>query len=95
MTRDEVLLALDGGEVRVLEIEITRLLERDAAKWVVFADPTAALAFVTDLLFTDVETNNYREFVAEHPDYYAVAGYLAWVLIPLALMWWRYRRYAA
>ena len=95
MTRDEILLALDGGEVRVLEIEITRLLERDAAKWVVFADPTGALVFVTDLLFTHMESNNYRELVAEHPDYYAVAGYLAWVLIPLALMWWRYRRYAA
>ena len=95
MTRDEVLRALDGGNVRVFEVESTRLLERDAAKWVVFADPTGALVFVTDLLFTDVETNNYRELVAEHPDYYAVAGYLAWVLIPLALMWWRYRRYAA
>ena len=95
MTRDEILLALDGGEVRVLEIEITRLLERDAAKWVVFADPTGALVFVTDLLFTHMESNNYRELVAEHPDYYAVAGYLMWVLIPLALMWWRYRRYTA
>ena len=95
MTRDEVLGALEGGDVRVIEVVTTRLLERDVAKWVVFADPTGALVFVTDLLFTDVDTNNYRELVAEHPDYYAVAGYLAWVLIPLALMWWRYRRYVA
>ena len=95
MTRDEVLRALEGGNVRVFEVETIRLLERDTAKWVVFADPTGALVFVTDLLFTDVDTNNYRELVDEHPDYYAVAGYLAWVLIPLALMWWRYRRYVA
>lgn len=95
MTREEVLLALDGGNVRVYEIETTRLLERDVAKWVVFADPTGALVFVTDLLFPDVESSNYRELVDEHPDYYAVAGYLVWVLIPLALMWWRYRRYVA
>ena len=95
MTRDEVLGALEGGNVRVFEVEAILLLERDIAKWVVFADPTGALVFVTDLLFTDVDTNNYRELVAEHPDYYAVAGYLAWVLIPLALMWWRYRRYVA
>ena len=95
MTRDEVLRALEGGNVRVFEVEAILLVERDIAKWVVFADPTGALVFVTDLLFTDVETNNYRELVAEHPDYYAVAGYLVWVLIPLALMWWRYRRYVA
>ena len=95
MTRDKVLLALDGGDVRVFEVETTYLLERDAAKWVVFADPTGALVFVTDLLFTDVEPTNYRELVDEHPDYYPVAGYLVWVLIPLALMWWRYRRYVA
>ena len=39
MTRDEVLGALEGGDVRVIEVVTTRLLERDVAKWVVFADP--------------------------------------------------------
>ncbi len=94
MSREEVHLALDGdGPVR--EFETTRLLDREASKWVVFGDPTGATVFITDLLFEDVETNTYRELVAEHPDYYPVAAYLAWILIPLSLMWWRYRRYAA
>ena len=95
MTRDEVVRALEGGDVRVFEVETTSLLDRDAAKWVVLADPTGATVFVTDLLFEDVETTNYRDLVAEHPDYMPIAAYSVWVLLPLALMWWRYRRYVA
>ena len=94
MSREEVSLALDEeGPMR--RFETTRLLDREASKWVVFGDPTGATVFITDLLFEDVETNTYRELVAEHPDYYPVAAYFAWMLIPLGLMWWRYRRYAA
>ena len=71
-----------------------RLISLDAAKWVIFADPSGATVFVTDLMFEDVNTNTYRELVSSHPDYYPVAAYFAWLLIPLALMWWRYRGYA-
>ena len=95
MTAEEVARALEGGDVRVVEFETTRLLDRDASRWVVFADPTGAFVFVTDLLFDDVDVSTYRELVAEHPDYYPVAAYLAWVILPLLLMWWRYWRYAA
>lgn len=94
MSIPEVRTAVEGdGPVRHFEEQ--RLLNREISKWVVFADPTGATVFVTDLLFEDVEPSTYRELVAEHPDYYPVAAYLVWVLVPLALMWWRYRRYAA
>ncbi len=95
MSEDEVGRALEGGDVRVVEFETTSLLERDVSRWVVFADPTGAFVFVTDLLFKDVDVNTYRELVADHPDYYPVGAYLAWVILPLLLMWWRYWRYAA
>ena len=96
MSRDEVEEALDGGNVRVFEVEQPEsLLDPEIGKWVVFTDPTGATVFVTDLLFEDVQSNNYRRLVAEHPDYYPVAASLVWILVPLGLMWWRYRRYAA
>ena len=95
MTADEVTEALEGGDVRVVEFETTNIVDRDVAKWIVFADPTGAMNFVTDLLFDDLEPTDYRDLVAEHPAYYVVGFYLAWVLLPLALMWWRYRRYVA
>lgn len=96
MSRTDVEEALDGGNVRVFESEQPEsLLDPETGKWVVFTDPTGATVFVTDLLFEDVQSNNYRRLVAEHPDYYPIAAYLVWVLVPLGLMWWRYRRYAA
>ncbi len=97
MSRAEVEEALDGGNVRTFAAsdEPESLLDPETSKWVVFTDPTGATVFVTDLLFEDVQSNNYRRLVAEHPDYYPVAAYLVWVLVPLGLMWWRYRRYAA
>ena len=95
MSEDEVARALQGGNVRVVEFENTSLLDRDTARWVVFADPTGTFVFVTDLLFEDVDMNTYRELVAEHPDYYPVGAYMAWVIFPLLLMWWRYWRYTA
>ncbi len=96
MSRDEVVLALAGqGPVRYFDTACRGLVDRDVAKWLVFGDPTGPLLFVTDQLFADVQSNNYRSLVAEHPEYYPLAMYFAWVLIPLALMWGRYRRYAA
>ena len=96
MSRADVEEALDGGNVRVFELdEPESLLDPETSKWVVFTDPTGATVFVTDLLFEDVQSNNYRRLVDEHPDYYPIAAYLVWVLVPLGLMWWRYRRYAA
>ena len=96
MSRDDVEEALDGGNVRVFEVEQPEsLLDPEIGKWVVFTDPTGATVFVTDLLFEDVQSNNYRRLVAEHPDYYPIAASLVWILVPLGLMWWRYRRYAA
>ena len=96
MSRTDVEEALDGGNVRVFESEQPEsLLDPETSKWVVFTDPTGATVFVTDLLFEDVQSNNYRRLVDEHPDYYPIAAYLVWVLVPLGLMWWRYRRYAA
>ncbi len=96
MSRTDVEEALDGGNVRVFELdEPESLLDPETSKWVVFTDPTGATVFVTDLLFEDVQSNNYRRLVDEHPDYYPIAAYLVWVLVPLGLMWWRYRRYAA
>ncbi len=96
MSRADVEEALDGGNVRVFGSEEPEsLLGAETSKWVVFTDPTGATVFVTDLLFEDVQSNNYRRLVAQHPDYYPVAAYLVWILVPLSLMWWRYRRYAA
>ena len=96
MSRTDVEEALDGGNVRVFEAEEPEsLLGAETSKWVIFTDPTGATVFVTDLLFEDVQSNNYRRLVAEHPDYYPVAAYLVWLLAPLGFMWWRYRRYAA
>ena len=96
MSRNDVEEALEGGNVTTFESdEPQSLLDPEIGKWVVFMDPTGATVFVTDLLFEDVQSNTYRQLVARHPDYYPVAAYLAWVLIPLALMWWRYRRYTA
>ena len=84
---------VDGEEVTI--VEVIRLLERDTSKWVIFADPTGPMVFVTDLLFEDVQESTYRELVAEHPAAFPVAAYFAWMIIPLALMWWRYRRLAS
>ncbi|MCY4390933.1 MAG: hypothetical protein OXE43_02650 [Chloroflexi bacterium] len=96
MSRNDVEEALEGGNVTTFESDEPKsLLDPEIGKWVIFTDPTGATVFVTDLLFEDVQSNNYRQLVARHPDYYPVAAYLAWVLIPLALMWWRYRRYTA
>ena len=96
MSRADVEEALDGGNVRVFESEQPEsLLDPETSKWVVFTDPTGATVFVTDLLFEDVQSNNYRRLVDEHPDYYPIAAYLVWIVVPLGLMWWRYRRYAA
>ena len=97
MSRTEIEEALEDGNVRTF-VEgdgPESLLDPEIGKWVVFTDPTGATVFVTDLLFEDVQSNTYRQLVARHPDYYPVAAYLAWVLIPLSLMWWRYRRYVA
>lgn len=96
MSRTEVEEALEGGNVRVFESDQPEsLLGPETSKWVIFTDPTGATVFITDLLFEDVQSNNYRRLVAEHPDYYPVGAYLVWLLAPLSLMWWRYRRYAA
>ncbi len=96
MSRTDVEEALDGGNVRVFESDQPEsLLDPETSKWVIFTDPSGAMVFVTDLLFEDVQSNNYRRLVAEHPDYYPIAAYLVWILVPLGLMWWRYRRYAA
>ena len=94
-SRRDATEALETGEINFVRQEVNRLLEPEIAKWVVFADPTGAMNFVTDLLFDDLEPTDYRDLVAEHPAYYVVGVYLAWVLLPLALMWWRYRRYVA
>lgn len=96
MSRAEVEDALDGGIVRTFQLdedEPEALLGIETSKWVVFIDPVGVPSSIVDLLFEDVQANNYRRLVAEHPDYYRVAAYFAWLLIPLGMMWWRYRRH--
>ncbi len=99
MSRAEVEEALKGGAVRTFESdgisEPEPILDPDIGQWIVFADPTGSTVFITDLLFEDVQSNTYRRLVARHPDYYAVGAYAAWVLLPVFLMWARYRRYVA
>lgn len=97
MTGDEVEAALEGGNVRTFEEGSApeSILNPDIGQWVVFADPTGATVFITDLLFENVQSNTYRRLVDRHPDYYAVGAYAAWVLLPVFLMWARYRRYVA
>ena len=95
MSGDEVEAALEGGNVRTFEEGSApeSILDPDIGQWVVFADPTGATVFITDLLFEDVQSNTYRQLVARHPDYYGVIAYAAWILLPVFLMWARYRRY--
>ena len=93
--RQEVQRALDAGEVQEVTFECAALVPADVGEWLVFADPFSVVTLTTDMLFTDVEPQAFRELAARHPDWYPVAAYLAWLLVPLALMWWQYRRYAA
>ncbi|MYD35512.1 MAG: hypothetical protein F4X20_00580 [Dehalococcoidia bacterium] len=98
MSPDEVEQALQGGSVTTFESTEfgsgpEPILDPDIGQWVVFADPTGATVFITDLLFEDVQSNTYRQLVSRHPDYYAIIAYAAWILLPVFFMWARYRRY--